>query len=264
MAVQVWQTLCPAGPQNARVSAEEQFPLFHLEGNCANGSKRLQKWITKWQVSAEMLQEAAVLANQTSPSCPSAVNQPHTWRWFCPHIFSTPVNNVMAERQFNISQLYINTNESELSKQASHLFVENIIHRSASLSSGKMTASKMRLIAQHMRQYAATITPARLKSARHQLKLLRSGQSNARTQTAAEVYSSSLRRHRRRPNIEKEIEELEQQVAIAPSPSLRRRSRTNNQPWHWPQLDRDQRKPSMVRLFSLSKPSCSLLSTSNI
>ena len=38
------------------------------------------------------------------------------------------MNNVIAERQFNLSQLYLHDNLSELSKQASVTFVENTIH----------------------------------------------------------------------------------------------------------------------------------------
>ena len=50
------------------------------------------------------------------------------FEFYAKNIFSLPVNNVLAERHFNLSQLYLNDNRSELSKQASATFVGNILH----------------------------------------------------------------------------------------------------------------------------------------
>ena len=63
---------------------------------------------------------------------------PQLFEFYAKHIFSLPVNNVIAERQFNLSQLYLHDNSSELSKQASITFVENIIH--SGKSNGRTTA----------------------------------------------------------------------------------------------------------------------------
>ena len=52
----------------------------------------------------------------------------HLFEVYAKHIFSLPVNNVIAEQLFNLSQVYLHDNLSELSKQAAITFVENILH----------------------------------------------------------------------------------------------------------------------------------------
>ena len=134
------------------------------------------------------------------------------------------MNNVVAERQFNIAQLYVHPNESELSKRATHLFVENIIHKTANTQLSKktrrksttsMTFTMAKNISRHMKEYSATVTPERLSAAREQVKNIRS-KTAARTKAAAEVYSDSLHGHRQRPDHEKNMTEMESEARTRP------------------------------------------------
>ena len=202
------------GSQNVQWFAE-----FAVLAMVATDSGGLQKRMQKWPVPPDMMLEVATLAEQASASTPTSSSEPHTWHWYCTYVFAIPVNNAVAERQFNIAQLYTSSNECELSKQATHLFVENVVHKTSARlqyyqkghkSATKATASSMHHIAQQMKLYSASITPARLRAAKREVKLLRSGQSDARTRTAAEVYSDSLRRHRVRTDIDSHIAELEE------------------------------------------------------
>eukprot|EP00117_Sycon_ciliatum_P026483 scpid88873/ scgid1655/ len=76
----------------------------------------------------ELLVDIVEVAMMSGPSCPSASSQQYLWSWCAKHIFCLPVSNAIAERQFNIGSIYLSHNESEESKQASHLFVENVLH----------------------------------------------------------------------------------------------------------------------------------------
>ena len=88
----------------------------------------LKEWITRWPISAEMHSEIEMLAQQTQPSVPAADREPHMWMWFSHHVFALPVNNVLAERQFNLANIHLTSSDSEISKQATHLFVENVLN----------------------------------------------------------------------------------------------------------------------------------------
>ena len=153
-----------------------------------------------------MESQVIAIAQPFRPSVPSTQNEPALWKWYQVFVFPISVNNVMAQRQFNISELHVDRNESELSKQASHLFIENVLHCTASrLQLYKSQAAtkchqrsvrsrklSMAHIARQMKDYSTTITTSRLKASKAQLKLLRSGTSQARSRTAQEVYSPSL------------------------------------------------------------------------
>ena len=76
----------------------------------------------------QLLSEIKEIASSPHSSLISKEATPNLFEFYAKHIFSLPVNNVLAERQFNLSQLYLNDNMSELSKQASITFVENILH----------------------------------------------------------------------------------------------------------------------------------------
>ena len=193
-------------------SSAAWFDEFLMLTLVAQHADDFRTWLAHWPLSSEAMSEARMIAADTSPSVPNKENEPHLWQWFATYVFAMPVNNVIAERQFNIASIYLHPNESELSKQASHLFVENVLHstpsrlelyRSMSAPSRKsvrVTYKFMDHVAQQMNEYAATITSQRVKEARDQVKRLRSSQSTARTSTAAETYSTISTRHRQRPS----------------------------------------------------------------
>lgn len=88
----------------------------------------LIKWATLWKLKEpQLLCEIKEMALSQQSSLISKEATPKLFEFYAKHIFSLPVNNVLAERQFNLSQLYLNDNMSELSKQASITFVENIL-----------------------------------------------------------------------------------------------------------------------------------------
>ena len=69
----------------------------------------------------------------------------YRWQWYTQHVFSIPVNNVIAARQFNVADIYVHPNESETSKQATHLFVQNVLHLTLRIGSSTIeyTASPL-------------------------------------------------------------------------------------------------------------------------
>ncbi|XP_065178845.1 uncharacterized protein LOC135809422 [Sycon ciliatum] len=176
----------------------------------------LQQWAERWPIPDEMLAEVELIAQRTSPSVPNENKEPHAWKWFATHVFALPVNNVMAERQFNLAGIHLTNSDSEMTKQATHLFVENVIHGNDATagSSGKrtrMTGATTQQLATAMQDYASTITPERLKKAKKQLKLLRQGTSQARSLTASETYQDVLKRHRARADHDKTLARLERE-----------------------------------------------------
>eukprot|EP00117_Sycon_ciliatum_P008630 scpid78504/ scgid3842/ len=96
-------------------------------------------WMAKWPMPDGMAAKITDLAKKASPSTIDAEKEPCTWTWFCKHIFALPVNNAMAERQFNLANIHLTASDSEQSKQATHLFVENILYskQSRPTSAGK-------------------------------------------------------------------------------------------------------------------------------
>ena len=76
----------------------------------------LIKWATLWKLKES---QGSFISKEATPNL---------FEFYAKHIFSLLVNNVLTERQFNLSQLYLNDNMSELSKQASVTFVKNILH----------------------------------------------------------------------------------------------------------------------------------------
>ena len=144
------------------------------------------------------------------------------------------MNNVVAEQQFNIAQLYVHPNESELSKRATHLFLENVIHKTANTQLSKrtqrksttgMTSTMAKNVSRQMKEYSATVTPERLAAAREQVKNIR-GKTAARTKTAAEVCNDSLHCHRQRPDHENKMTEMESEAQTRPVDYERRATAT--------------------------------------
>ncbi|PFX20877.1 hypothetical protein AWC38_SpisGene25799 [Stylophora pistillata] len=81
---------------------------------------------------------------------------PNLFEFYAKHIFSLPVKNVLPERQFNLSQLYLNDNMTELSKQASITFVENILHRGK--TNTRTTEAAREVHEERMKEYAQMLT----------------------------------------------------------------------------------------------------------
>ena len=112
------------------------------------------KWANIWELQKPQLL-TEIKAISTSPeSC--LINKdttPHLFEFYAKHIFSIPVNNVIAERQFNLSQLYPHDNLSELSKQASVTFVENTIK-----TNGRTTETARQIHEQRMKDYGQLLT----------------------------------------------------------------------------------------------------------
>ncbi|XP_044176005.1 uncharacterized protein LOC122959024 [Acropora millepora] len=88
----------------------------------------LVKWANVWNLQQpQLLNEIKAVATSHESFLINKESNPHLFEFYAKHIFSLPLNNVIAEQQFNLSQLYLHDNLSELSKQASIMFVENIL-----------------------------------------------------------------------------------------------------------------------------------------
>ena len=192
-------------------------------------------WTTQWPLIDQAILEARKVANMFSATIPTAEQEPVLWAWYCRHIFTLPVNNVIAERQFNISSLYLRSSESEMSKQATHLFVENILHNTqsrlgpSSSQSGRLkrrqTAKEIDFTLKCMTEYVKTVTPDRLRAACKQLKRLQRGESMQRSLTAAETYAGTLQRHKprqRHAELVLELQKLGKEHAVAHNPGSRK------------------------------------------
>ena len=60
-------------------------------------------------------------------------------------ISKEPVHNALAERQFNIADLYLDPNMSEETNQATQLFVQNIIHERVDKANKSRTTAKLEM-----------------------------------------------------------------------------------------------------------------------
>ena len=99
------------------------------------------------------------------------------------------MNNVIAERQFNVSQLYLHDNLSELSKQASITFVENILH--SGKSNGRTTAAAKDIHERRMRAYGQLLNTELLQEARKNLEKIQKGNVDSGPLTAKDVYTKA-------------------------------------------------------------------------
>ena len=96
------------------------------------------------------------------------------------------MNNVIAERQFsNLSQLYFRENMSELTKQASITFVENILH--SEKTNNRTTEAAREVHEERMKAYAHMLTSDLLQEARKNLNTIQKFKTNG-PQTAKDVY----------------------------------------------------------------------------
>ena len=108
---------------------------FHVHGQnilplLSKDRVGLIKWATLWKLKEpQSLSEIKEITLSPQSLLISKEATPNLFEVYAKPIFSLPVNNVLAERQFILSQLYVNDNMSKLLKQASITFVENILHR---------------------------------------------------------------------------------------------------------------------------------------
>ena len=169
----------------------------------------LVEWCTRWDMHT-LLPEIRAVAASVSPPLPSSTTEPLLWAWFCRHVFAMPVHNVLAERQFNLASIYLSPNDSEASKQSSHLFVQNILHSANCSDGGPITREARQISIAKMKDYCATVTQDSVTKARATLNdRSKSGSRDGRTLTSMEVYSGVLDRHRVRSNHQQMMQSLE-------------------------------------------------------
>ena len=186
---------------------------FIILATVAEQKDSLTQWKTRWAMSdAALLQDITTVANCSKSSAPQQEQEPHLWAWCCKHVFSIPVNNAIAERQFNIASLYLSASESESSKQSSHLFVENILHAGDTKRRGdRVTAQHRCVVREQMVEYCSSVTTANIQQAQNALQLRNlTGQSDGRTKTSFEVYKDALSRHKQRLDHDEDMVQLEQ------------------------------------------------------
>ena len=117
----------------------------------------LIKWATLWKLKElQFLGEIKEIALSPQGSLISKEATPNLFEFYAKNIFSLPVNNVLAERHFNLSQLYLNDNRSELSKQASATFVGNILH--SGKTNTRTTEVALEVREERMKEYAQLLT----------------------------------------------------------------------------------------------------------
>ena len=132
-----------------------------------------------------MLSEIKEIASSPHSSLISKEATPNLFEFYAKHIFSLPANNVLAERQFNLSQLYLNDNMSELSKQASITFVENILHSGKTNTTTTEAASEVH--EERMKDYTQMLTTDVLQEAGKNLNKIRENCTHGPL-TAKDVY----------------------------------------------------------------------------
>ena len=100
---------------------------FELITLVSSQKSKLNHWAEKWCLNdPELIKEIHAIAEMTEGLLLSKESFPILYKWNAKHIFSLPVHNALAERQFNIASLYLDPNMSEESVQSTQLFVQNI------------------------------------------------------------------------------------------------------------------------------------------
>ena len=132
-----------------------------------------------------MLSEIKEIAPSPQSSLISKEATPNLFEFCAKNIFSLPVNNVLVERHFNLSQLYLNDIRSELSKQASVTFVENILH--SGKTNTRTTEVACEVHEERMKEYAQLLTTDFLQEARENFNKIRENSTHG-SLTAKDVY----------------------------------------------------------------------------
>ena len=102
---------------------------FELITLVSSQKSKLQHWSEKWDLlDPEILKEIAQIGEMKNGILVTKELFP-LYEWNAKHIYSLPVHNALAERQFNIASLYLDPNMSEESIQATQLFVQNTIQK---------------------------------------------------------------------------------------------------------------------------------------
>ena len=119
----------------------------------------LVRWAENWNLKkTKLLNDIKRVATSPQSSLLSEEANPTFFSSMPKYIFSIriPVNNVIAERQFNLSQLYLQNNMSDLSKQTSISFVENILH--SGKNNNRTTEAAREIYEERMKAYANMLT----------------------------------------------------------------------------------------------------------
>ena len=154
----------------------------------------LVKWANVWNLQQpQLLNEIKAVATSHESFLINKESNPHLFEFYAKHIFSLPVNNVIAEQQFNLSQLYLHDNLSELSKQASMMFVENILHRGK--SNGRITVAARDVHERRMRVYGQLLNTALLQEARKNLEKIQKGNVGSGPLTRMSILRFGRRRN---------------------------------------------------------------------
>ena len=99
------------------------------------------------------------------------------YQWNARHIFSLPVHNALAERQFNIASLYLDPNMSEESGQSTQLFVQNIIHQKG-VKKLQTTRKSREEYKNRMIQYSETVNHDLIALAKYEINDQKAGRSD--------------------------------------------------------------------------------------
>lgn len=181
------------------------FTEFEILTMVAADSSNLCKWSSKSTMyNDSLLMEIKSVAESQNPQLISPKYEPFLYKWFATYLFAVPVNNVVAERQFNIASIHVDVNQSELSKQATQLFVENVLHGPEERYNllGKVKTDhqenkeiKIRItemvrnhVRNQMRKYASQMSPVLLLEARKNLDNIKQKSGAAGPLTAMDLF----------------------------------------------------------------------------
>ena len=166
----------------------------------------LVKWAEIWNLKeTKLLNDIKRVATSPQSSLISKEANPNLFEFYAKHIFSIPVNNVIAERQFNLSQLYLQNNMSKLSKQASVTFVENILH--SGKNNNRTTEAAREIHEERMKAYANMLTSDLLQEARKKLNAIRKCENHGPL-TAKDVYPKAWEARKLNSNTPSMIQSL--------------------------------------------------------
>ena len=132
----------------------------------------LIKWATLWKLKElQLLSEIKEIAPSPQSSLIGTEAISNLFEFYAKNIFSLPVNHVLAERHFNLSQLYLNDNRSELSKHASVTFVEKILR--SGKTNNRTTEVSHEVHKERMKENAQLLTTDFLQEARENFNKIR-------------------------------------------------------------------------------------------
>ena len=124
-------------------------------------------WSQNWGLhladhDGQLLKEIYHISEMNTGVLNSKESFPHLFDWHAKH-----VHNALAERQFNIADLYLDPNMSEETNQATQMFVQNIIHqRVDKANKSRTTAKTPDEYRSRMASHSNTITAALINQAK--------------------------------------------------------------------------------------------------